>query len=302
MTTSTTTTTTSTEEPLSAGRGAGRPPPCPLPRFPAPPRPRAVLLGASNLIHGLPSALAAARRALGGGPIEALAATGHGRSYGAWSRAGFRGLPGILDSGLWRALDRGPAGGIRTLALLTDVGNDIGYGQAPETVAAWVEECVARLAAAGARTVMSRLPLATLRRLPPWRFRVVATLLFPGRRLEFDEILRRAEELDRRLLELADRGGCRLAALEPEWYRAYDGIHLRFRWLSTAWARAFDGCEEDEPDDPAAEAPAAPATLPPADRLRVLRAMPERFTLAGVPFGRAQPAARLSDGSTLSLF
>jgi hypothetical protein len=269
------------------------------------PRPRAVLLGASNLIHGLPSALAAARRALGGGPIEALAATGHGRSYGAWSRAGFRGLPGILDSGLWRALDRGPAGGARTLALLTDVGNDIGYGQAPETVAAWVEECVARLAAAGAQTVMTRLPLETLRRLPPWRFRVVATLLFPGRRLEFDEILRRAEALDRRLLELADRDGCRVAALEPSWYRAYDAIHLRFRWLSTAWATAFGGCGEEGPgetDEPASEAPAAAATLPPADRLRVLRAMPERFTLAGVSFGRAQPAARLSDGSTLSLF
>jgi hypothetical protein len=271
----------------------------------SPPRPRAVLLGASNLIHGLPSALAAARRALGGGPIEALAATGHGRSYGAWSRAGLRGLPGILDCGLWPALERETGGG-RTLALLTDVGNDIGYGRAPETVAAWVEECAGRLAAAGARTVVTRLPLATLRRLPAWRFRVVATLLFPGRRLEFGEILRRAEALDRRLVELADRDGLRLAALDAAWYRAYDGIHLRFRWLAAAWAAAFGEAGEDgepgEPSEPASEAPARSATLAPGDRLRVLRAMPARFTLAGVPFGRAQPATRLSDGSTLSLF
>ena len=267
----------------------------------SPPRPRAVLLGASNLIHGLPSAVAAARRALGGGPIEALAATGHGRSYGAWSRAGLRGLPGILDCGLWRALGRSPAAsGARTVALLTDVGNDVGYGRPPETVAAWVEECVARLAAAGAETVMTRLPLATLRRLPPWRFRVVATLLFPGRQLEFGEILRRAEDLDRRLVELAERDGLRLAALEPAWYRAYDGIHLRFRWLSTAWTAAFGDC--GEAGEPASELPAPPATPAPLDRLRILRAMPERFTLAGMPLGRAQPAARLDDGSTLSLF
>lgn len=242
------------------------------------------------------------RRALGGGPIEALAATGHGRSYGAWSRAGLRGLPGILDSGLWRALEAAPAGGVRTLALLTDVGNDIGYGRAPETVAGWVADCVDRLAAAGALTVMTRLPLATLRRLPPWRFRVVAALLFPGRRLDYDEILRRAEELDRRLAELADRRGCRLAALEPSWYRSYDGIHLRFRWLATAWARAFDGCGGEGRAGEPAEAPETPAALAPADRLRILRATPERYTLAGIGFGRAQPAARLSDGSTLSLF
>jgi hypothetical protein len=254
------------------------------------PRPRAVLLGASNLIHGLPSAVAAARRALGGGPIEALAATGHGRSYGVWSSAGVRGLPGILDCGLWAALDRAVAAapGARTVALLTDVGNDIGYGHPPATVAGWVAECAARLAAAGAATVLTRLPLATLSRLPPWRFRLVAALLFPGRRHDFGEVLRRAEELDRRLVELAARDGLRLAALEPTWYRAYDGIHLRLRRLPDAWASTFGA------------APAAP--VPPGDRLRILVARPARFTLAGVELGAAQPAVRLRDGTEVSLF
>ncbi len=260
------------------------------PRTTPPSRPRAVFLGASNLIHGLPSAVAAARRALGGGPIEALVATGHGRSYGAWSRAGVRGLPGIVDCGLWAALDRAVAAapGAPTLALLTDVGNDIGYGHPPDQVAGWVEACAGRLAAAGATTVVTRLPMATLRRLPAWRFRVVATLLFPGRRLEWREVLRRAEELDRSLVELAARDGLRLAAFDPGWYRAYDAIHLRLRWLPAAWAAAFG-------------APPA-AALAAADRLRILLARPERFTLAGVELGADQPAVRLGDGTEVSLF
>lgn len=262
---------------------------------PPPPRPRAVLLGASNLSNGLPAAVAAARRALGGGPIDALAAAGHGRSYGAWSRAGIRGLPGILDCGLWRELERrDPAGPPATAALITDVGNDVGYGERPETIAGWVDECARRLAEAGAATVVSRLPLATLERLPRWRFRVVATLLFPSRRLDFDTVLARAGELDRRLEDLADRRGFRLAALEPEWFRGWDAIHLRLRHMGTAWG-ALLGAPDDDADAPTS----SPA---PAERLRIHLALPERFTLAGAELRTAQPAARLGDGTTVSVF
>ena len=69
---------------------------------------RAILLGASNLRISLPFLLDQVRRRAGG-PVEALAACGHGRSYGAWSRFLFvRHLPGIAGCGLWPEVERRP--------------------------------------------------------------------------------------------------------------------------------------------------------------------------------------------------
>jgi hypothetical protein len=79
-----------------------------------------------------------------------LAALGLGRSYGARSRVLLRGLPGILQSGLWRQLESLPPAPTR--ALVTDVGNDILYGSSPEQILEWVEESVARLQLRGARS------------------------------------------------------------------------------------------------------------------------------------------------------
>src|SRR5439155_11570702 len=97
---------------------------------------RVVLLGASNLTLGFPM-LVSELRAWLGSPVEILCAHGHGRSYGLASRVLFRELPGIVECGLWRALASAPAR--PTLALLTDVGNDIMYGRDVEEIAGWVE-------------------------------------------------------------------------------------------------------------------------------------------------------------------
>ena len=71
---------------------------------------RIVALGASDLTRGLPSLVAAARDRWGR-DVEVVAALGR---------------PGILQSGLWDALDRLPR--TATRAPVTDVGNDILYG------------------------------------------------------------------------------------------------------------------------------------------------------------------------------
>ena len=88
-----------------------------------------MLLGASNLRLVLPVLIDDLRRAAGG-PVEVLAACGHGRSYGRRSRLLFiRHLPGITRCGLWAALERRPP--LPTIALLTDVGNDLVSGVSP---------------------------------------------------------------------------------------------------------------------------------------------------------------------------
>src|SRR5262245_60042389 len=164
----------------------------------APPR-RVVLLGASNLTRGLSTAVGTALR-LAGGPLEVLAAFGHGRSYGTRRRLLFRELPGIIECGLWDDLSRRPTA--PTAALITDIGNDLLYGEEPDRIAGWVADCAGRLRDAGADAVLTPLPLANLAGLAPWRFLLLRSVLFPGCRLPFEVVLERARDLDGRLREL----------------------------------------------------------------------------------------------------
>ncbi|HEY4597786.1 MAG TPA: hypothetical protein VIJ02_15405, partial [Thermoanaerobaculia bacterium] len=117
---------------------------------------RTVLLGASNLRISLPLVLDRVRRRAGG-PVEVLAACGHGRSWGAWSRFLYvRHLPGISRCGLWEELRSRPL--LPTLAVVTDVGNDLVYGAPVEEIAGWVEACLDRLVPE-TEIVMTLLPL-----------------------------------------------------------------------------------------------------------------------------------------------
>ncbi|HSS47569.1 MAG TPA: hypothetical protein VLX28_01360, partial [Thermoanaerobaculia bacterium] len=136
---------------------------------------RAVLLGASNLRASLPLVVNLLRA---DGALEVLAACGHGRSYGARSRfLGIRHLPGIAGCGLWQALEGRPA--LPTLALVTDVGNDLVYGAEVAEIVRWIETCLNRLARRRSRVVLTLLPLARLEKLSPWEVRLAVSLLFP---------------------------------------------------------------------------------------------------------------------------
>ena len=117
---------------------------------------RAVLLGASNLRMGFPWVLSRLR-AGAGGPVEVIAALGHGRSYGTWSRLLWvRQLPGIAGCGLWTDLDRRAS--LPTLALITDVGNDLLYGAPVPEIAGWVEACLERLRERQVEAILTLLP------------------------------------------------------------------------------------------------------------------------------------------------
>jgi hypothetical protein len=244
---------------------------------------RAVLLGASNLRISLPLVLDRVRRRAGG-PVEALAACGHGRSYGTWSRFLFvRHLPGIAGCGLWREIQGRPP--LPTLALITDAGNDLLYGARVEEIAGWVELCLDRLAAQGkTEIVMTLLPLGRLERLSGPQVRLAAALLFPGRPAPWPALLDRARELDERLRRIGGDRGARLVEPAASWY-GIDPIHLRRRVRREAWTHILPG--------PAGSAEGV-------ERLPLLGAAESR--LFGVALRRTQPAIRLRDGSTVALY
>ena len=198
---------------------------------------RLVALGASNLTRGFQTVVAAARETWGG-DVEVLAALGHGRSYGDDSRFLLRGLPGILQSGLWRELSRRPAA--PTHAILTDVGNDVAYGHGAEHTLAWVEECLRRLAPLTRDVTLTGLPLASLHRLSPARYLLFRTVLVPSCRLSLARVLADAERVSAGLEAIAARRGLRLVRPRPEWY-GFDPIHIRRTQWRPAWREILLG-------------------------------------------------------------
>jgi hypothetical protein len=203
---------------------------------------RIVALGASNLVRGLPTVIAAARAAWGPA-VEVLAALGHGRSYGGRSAFLGRVLPGILECGIWRELERLPAAPTR--ALITDVGNDILYGHSAAQVLAWVAEAAGRLLRFTRDIVLTDLPLASISRLSNAKYLAIRSLLFPACRVPLAQARETAARIAAGLPALAAAHGLRLQHLREEWY-GFDPIHMRpSRWRE-AWGEILAGGEARE--------------------------------------------------------
>lgn len=206
-----------------------------------------IVLGASNVSRGL-ARLTAITRRRANTALDLFVTAGHGRSYGAASRVAMRRLPSILGSGLWRALDRealaggggGGSGAVRqSSALVTDIGNDLLYGFAAGQVAAWVRESVRRLTERGSRTVVTRLPLASLEGVGPGRYRLLRMCYAPGCRLSLTELKTAAHELDQAVAAIASEFDATLVEQPSEWY-GVDAIHVRRRRLDSLWHRVCD--------------------------------------------------------------
>jgi hypothetical protein len=192
---------------------------------------RVVALGASNLTRGFQTVVSSARSAWGP-DVEVLAALGHGRSYGAPSTIIVRTLPGILKSGLWAELERRPP--TATRGLVTDVGNDILYGFSVERTLEWVEEALLRLRAVTTDTVLTGLPLASIRRLSNLKFLAFRSVLVPSCRLSLSQVIDRSELVNEGIEKLSAAHGTKLVRLDPAWY-GFDPIHMRPSLWRPVW-------------------------------------------------------------------
>jgi hypothetical protein len=203
-----------------------------------------------------------------------------------------RELPGIVECGLWDALRRRPAA--PTAALLTDIGNDLLYGFPVVDIADWVERCLDRLQKAGARVVMTRLPLERLHTLPQAKFFLLRTLFFPGSRLRLVTVRERALDLDLRLSALARNRGVSLVEHNADWY-GFDPIHIKMRHWAQAWRTMLAPWTPDT---------AIPELAPPSFHrwLAVRFLPPEVRWFFGYEQRRAQPSGRLAGGTVLSFY
>ena len=253
---------------------------------------RVILLGASNVTIGFPLIVQTLRASLG--PVELLAAHGHGRSYGMTSRVLVRTLPGIRKCGLWDALEQGEDHDARPLALVTDVGNDVIYGVPVERILGWVDECLARLVGMNACISVTMLPLRSIQSLGRVRFEVTRRLFFPTHGPRWEDVQQIAPELDAKLREIAEQRGAAVVSPRDEWY-GFDPIHIRRRHRLGAWREYFSAWPEF--------ADRAGLTRPPrAERMRVHCARPASRTVFGRDQETRQPAIEFADGTSVSIY
>ncbi|MCE9604874.1 MAG: hypothetical protein K8U03_08230 [Planctomycetia bacterium] len=266
------------------------------------PQRRWVLLGASNLTRGLATAVAIAQRTHRT-PIDLMAALGNGRSYGWYARLLGRGLPGILDCGLWR--DLAARAKLPTSALLTDIGNDVMYGAAVAEILEWVEACLARLAKVDAEVVVTGLPLVNLPRLGPIRFQAFRRLFFPRNRDSLAQVTERCLAVDAGVRGLAERFGATFVEPRAAWY-GLDPIHYRRSQWRAAWQEillrdaAQSGDRSREADNDYESVSSLDHSV--ASWLRTQFWLPEERWLFGIAQRRRQPSVVLDDATRISLY
>jgi len=254
-------------------------------------RPRAIFLGASNLVRGIDSLVTSTQLALGG-PVEVIAAMGHGRSYNLTTTVLTRQLSGLLRSGIWDAVEKLPEAA--TYAVATDVGNDLLYEATPEQIARWVDEAIDRLQQVADRVILTGVPIESISALTPTRYYVVRYAFFPSARLTFDRATNYAFELHERLAEIAAGRSIPFAEQPGSWY-GFDPVHHKPAMRGEAW-RTILGHWNEQAD----EVPLARRSLKRELYLKWLA--PEMRRIAWFQQRRVQPVGRLADGTTIALY
>jgi hypothetical protein len=176
---------------------------------------------------------------------------------------------------------------VPTRALVTDVGNDIVYGVPAEQILGWVDDALARLAAISDDVALTNLPMDSLRRLSPAKFRAVRSVFFPSCRLSLDAMLATAEGVNAGLEAMARARRVRFVALQPSWY-GFDPIHIRPALWRDAWQEILGA--------------AHPVRRSRVEAVRLYAMRPERQWLFGVEQRRAQEGARLRRGGRVWLY
>ncbi len=250
-----------------------------------------MLLGASNLTRAFPGVVSAALSSFER-PLSILSAMGFGRSYGQESHFFLKKNSGIFQSKIWDVLKQNSQ--TPTTAFVTDIGNDLAYEVAVETVVDWIETCLDRLDSIAARVVLSDLPMSALRDVGEARYRLFRTVFFPGCRLTLAEMLSRAERLSERLRLLSESRNIPIFIGKSEWYRL-DPIHPRRSAYPAIWRELFALADANLEETPTQESGRLLTWY-----LRDLR--PESWSMFFIPRHAQQPQGRLHDGTTISLY
>ena len=268
---------------------------------------RLIVLGASNVRRSLFSILEVARAHFRG-PIDFLIVAGHGRSYGVPNRVLGWSLPGISESDWSRHWHR--ADTAARFAIITDVGNDLLFGNDSKHLCHWVRTCIEEVSSAD-RVLLTGLPIERSKRVGAIQFSIFRKIFFPRSRASLEEILEGANYVDTYLRELAQQRACAWFEPSSQWY-GYDPIHVKRRYLSILWKEMMNRLIQSSSESLKEASIGPPTKLQLGDVPRCELRWRERFRLVfsranrqswfGATQDCAQPFLDLQDGSSVSFY
>lgn len=222
-----------------------------------------LLYGASNLWLSRRAALSQLRSRFSG-HLRIGMANGPGRSYGL--RAG---NPLVRYQPLCSVrFDFEQIAATHRLAVITDVGNDIAYAQAPQRVLEWVARLTADLESQGYRIIVGGVPRRSLERIHPGLFRAIAKLYYPQGSISKEHVIEQLSEVEGGLATLCRERGYRHPPVNSDWY-SLDRFHLKLSSTDAYWHSLLE-------DYPLLSGGAAPSFR---QALRPL--FPDRYWLCG---------------------
>jgi len=238
---------------------------------------------------------------LPGRELDILVAHGPGRSYGI--EAGVLGVrfTGIATSGIVDAVRRAreARGDVPVRCLLTDLGNDILYRNGAERLLGWVKGIVSALLELGATVAITSLPVASIERIPPWKFRFLRPLFYPFRPMPQEEVVRQAREIQQGIEALSRESGVAVLEAREEWY-GFDHFHLRRRARAEAMASWLD--RVIDPRDSPSPRPAAAGSDVRVSALALRLHMPLEYTYLGVRRTGAVEPVEVAPGAWVSFY
>ena len=252
---------------------------------------RIVLLGASNLTRSFPLVVSLARCSFEE-QLSFFIAKGFGRSYGEEAGCFGKKFPGIFFSGLWNGLDSAKAAPIS--AVITDIGNDLGYEVPVETLLDWVAGCIDNIQRHDAEIVLTDVPIDSIQEINERKFLLFRALMFPNCRLQKHELVERVKHLKEGLHELARPRNIPVFPVQKQWY-GFDPIHPRWSCLSQMWNELLSNFSGYKPSPSRSSDSWLNAAY-----LRLLRA--ERWSQFGVSRRAVQPQGCLTDQTLISLY
>lgn len=205
-------------------------------------RSKIFVAGASNVALAMPELISVAKSRTNG-PVDFHFACAHGRSYCIQTMMFVHSVPGILDSGLIPFLDEQSKKldsiGPESCAIITDLGNDIFFGQSVNQIVDNVRQLIEKILPITRNILLMELPLETGNRCSKFTFYLFKLMLFPQCRLSLKSVLKIAEELNERLLRLAHEYELNSAKHDLEWY-GFDPIHVTKKYRFKSWENCFD--------------------------------------------------------------
>jgi len=245
---------------------------------------RVILIGASNVTLGFPLVFNSCLESLPA-ETELFAIHGHGRSFCQWSYVLNRGLPPVLECGLWQALKQRPAAA-QTWGLVTDTGNDLIYGRSVDDLITNVTTAFQRLHELGAVITYVGLPVERIMMLSDLSYRIAKKMLFPGPTVPWKTMSARVLEFDERVRQVASQYATTILIPRLPWY-GIDPIHIRKSQSLIAWREILEAWSF--PEQPKVVAPSYNAAM------NLWHIGPAERTYSRQPFYTRQPCLSLNE-------